>query len=708
MSSIASPPKRRRIESLKSSGDSMARTPSVQCPSIDSAEIWKWTLTKEAIAPCFLRDVLEMKDGSGKDPDFFWLGRIPCRTVRLVGLIVGVSVWEKRTVYMLDDGTAVVDCIYRTASSDNPEPTVKLQGSSGSKDNSVSSTVRPHSSPKKGGFNPSWRTGGQMSFSRSADRRFRVGVCVRIVGRVAKWRDSKQIHINEIDLCTSPNEEPIHWRTVRGLHRTRYAIDAEGGGPFIIPKLSPPSTDVANGLVNDETQGALITPRKDRSKAAGSDIPDWCPSSASSSSATDSDALNSSPIRVHPGGSTSTSRRAPDFVRLRHPARLRSHDLTANTFKIYVKYYMDHAPDLKDLSEDSDDEGTESGRCTPTPSSRQRQQSRGELTPRPAPRRDNSLRDHTHIINNTTSTIPGFTLSYLRRVPALGYMALRVVEAEARRRAREEKKGAKDTTEGKARSQSVRHPTREKENTGSQAKHPASYAGAQSATARESPHPKMKRLFIHAIRKLYDEGSIVISDGPARSCASLERAYSQNLTNIDDSSLWKLSSTAANCANTSIMSSVSMLSHRNVLDIDESLFSVKGGDNSSRLDAYRAYVQHADDDDAALSDPREDEESYVPLSPAYLGPMVERVITQLMERAKKSSAPARAKQSASAPASQAGPNAVEITACLKRQDGRWARVGEWAVNEALELLEAEGRVWVVRGEGSDRRWERCL
>ena len=31
--------------------------------------------------------------------DFFWLGRVPCRTVLLVGLVVGVQVYERRICY---------------------------------------------------------------------------------------------------------------------------------------------------------------------------------------------------------------------------------------------------------------------------------------------------------------------------------------------------------------------------------------------------------------------------------------------------------------------------------------------------------------------------------------------------------------------------------------------------------------------------------
>lgn len=76
-------------------------------------DIWQWTLTKEAIAPCFVRDVLDMRQSnSGSysicrqlhltrslDADFFWLGYTPCRTVLLVGMVVAVQTYDKRAIY---------------------------------------------------------------------------------------------------------------------------------------------------------------------------------------------------------------------------------------------------------------------------------------------------------------------------------------------------------------------------------------------------------------------------------------------------------------------------------------------------------------------------------------------------------------------------------------------------------------------------------
>ena len=34
-----------------------------------------------------------------QDHDFFWLGRVPCRSVKLVGMVVGVIIYEKRIIY---------------------------------------------------------------------------------------------------------------------------------------------------------------------------------------------------------------------------------------------------------------------------------------------------------------------------------------------------------------------------------------------------------------------------------------------------------------------------------------------------------------------------------------------------------------------------------------------------------------------------------
>jgi hypothetical protein len=35
----------------------------------------------------------------GIGADFYWLGRVPCRTVCLIGLVVGLQVFESKILY---------------------------------------------------------------------------------------------------------------------------------------------------------------------------------------------------------------------------------------------------------------------------------------------------------------------------------------------------------------------------------------------------------------------------------------------------------------------------------------------------------------------------------------------------------------------------------------------------------------------------------
>lgn len=75
--------------------------------------------------------ITEQVEWNTTDLDFYWLGRVPCRSVRLVGTIVGIRDYETRRMYssklhcelstdamtyiriLVDDGTAVIDCIHR-------------------------------------------------------------------------------------------------------------------------------------------------------------------------------------------------------------------------------------------------------------------------------------------------------------------------------------------------------------------------------------------------------------------------------------------------------------------------------------------------------------------------------------------------------------------------------------------------------------------
>lgn len=174
----------------------------------------------------------------------------------------------------------------------------------------------------------------------------------------------------------------------------------------------------------------------------------------------------------------------------------------------------------------------------------------------------------------------------------------------------------------------------------------------KSNASKLSRHDRIKRLFRQAILKLCDDGDIVIWDGP-------KRVWQQDWGG-DASRLWRMDATA---------------------DITASSWAETTGS-----------VSCDQDEEDELSEPLPDEESYVCLTPSHLGKYVEVAIRDILHRPKTLGREA-----------PKGPTKAEILALL-RADGRWRRVGDWAVEEALTWLKEEERVWDV-GEG---RWELTL
>ena len=127
-------------ETNRDSGETQQSSLSGRSRCISSDEsIARWVFNRASIAPCFVRDVFEMQDGNlGEfnhiivvavplhgvvlpitmplsiiiyashhrsnfifvlEQDYFWLGRVPCRTVRVVGMVVGVDEFDEMARY---------------------------------------------------------------------------------------------------------------------------------------------------------------------------------------------------------------------------------------------------------------------------------------------------------------------------------------------------------------------------------------------------------------------------------------------------------------------------------------------------------------------------------------------------------------------------------------------------------------------------------
>nr|GAT54449.1 predicted protein [Mycena chlorophos] len=357
--------------------------------SLDAEQLnalWQWTLTLEAVAECLVQDVFGARESGQKGPsEFYWIGRVPCRTVRLIGIVVGVQIYESRIAYSVDDGTGVIECQER------PVPT---KGDTNELEASVS-----------------------------------LGQTVVVVGRISPSRESRKILADSIAGCRSPSEEPRHWLAVRDLHASHYSLDE----PFVIPERPPPPSSTYTPSTPQHHTHALRpqTPSTRSTFAASS------PLQAPSSPQSQSSALQSP-------------------QKLRHPSKLRSRDLTGNTFRIYLKHYLYTAADRQPLSEPS----------TPTRSA-----------PHPKP-------------SSSSAPPRGFTVSYLRRVPSLALLAKQVAHAEWKRRALDEYNKAK-----------------------AQGEHPPKPKPEKDPRKRRA---RTKRLFGWALQQMMKDGDVVSWEGERR------------------------------------------------------------------------------------------------------------------------------------------------------------------------------------------------
>ncbi|OBZ67353.1 hypothetical protein A0H81_12676, partial [Grifola frondosa] len=637
------------------------------------AEIWRWTLTKDAIAPCFVRDVIEMRESTAKDAEYFWLGRVPCRSVRLVGIIVGVQTYERRTLYTLDDGTGVVDCSFRHP---NPQPSPSKRQSR-STDKGKGKEKEKYTSKNTPSFadylppprsTPASSTSSKLANFLQGPRPIaEVGMPVCVVGRVTNKHKERFIVIDTIG---------------KSCHEIAY-LQADWDHPDRARTLGLGAHTAQDKLLSLWCRGRYAFHRPAlRTISAAVPVPDaQCDADPS---ATGMPQVPTTPVSVRSmsvDGSPSTvaEELSPKGVvgeegkqsppRLRHPVRLRTRDLTANTFRIYLKHYMDHAPvppvpqrsRSRSVSPTPYPRSSRGGLETPTKSRSCANQLDAEPTPRPTrmtPMLWGDRTPRTSTLNavymigdmdDDDERIFGCTLGHLRRVPELALLARRVVDAEGRRRVREERKRAREAGTN-AREQQQK----------------------ESERAMGPRGPRMKRLFQYAVRELFKEGSIVLWDGPVRPHPAPASALPSA------SQLWKANTSGSTAASASTISTGSAI-------------------------RYERY----DDEMDELSDAPPGEEAYVPLTPVYFAPVVENAIRDIMASHARAPPPTKRTHTGVVlahllaqqdPGSPPGPTPGELLAWLRRRDERWARVGEWSVNEALEWESVRGAV--VCGEGA--------
>jgi hypothetical protein len=342
-------------------------------------------------------------------------------------------------------------------------------------------------------------------------------------------------------------------------------------------------------------------------------------------------------------------------------------------------------PSESDLEEDSDDmdsiavaidktpmtptkkRSAPGDECTPRLSCR----ASALLTPRPRPRPSPASRLDRDGHGDDNEAAMGCTLSFLLRVPELSNLARRVVQAEMRRREKTRQSQAQAQAQAQSGAVSV-DTSREQRRV------------ASSSSTAEGSLPKVQRLFSWAIRRLYQDGSIIIWDGSALSASVLEPHMA-----LDSSALYRSSR------------------------LGNTVHSSSGGPSSRLFSRYGGIHQPADDDSMEdLSDPPSDEEAYASLSTSYLATQVEQAIRSLtaLQTTRRKGANENTYMGPAVSRRRLlplpGPTKEDITTHLKRGDDRWKRINGWAVQEALGWLRDNGRVWQV-SEDDGGRWELC-
>ncbi|KAG6332009.1 hypothetical protein ID866_7082 [Astraeus odoratus] len=569
-------------------------------------------------------------------------------------MVVGVQTYEKRTIYTLDDGTEVIDCVFRHPVPAKPDSTTAAESKKAPQRTSPKRQKLPASSIEP--------TEPPLPVAE-------VGYPVRVIGRVARHYQSRQIIAESIELCKSALDESTHWLRVVELHKSKYSIAL----PFVIPpptsagceyatplaenasvfttteavyedpvsyKLAPPAPPQQMQAYNSRAQVVQKV-----SSAGAARVP-WSPTASSVVSSTPS-----SPVKE---SSAMEGLRSPSRPKLRHPSRLHSRDLVSNTFRLYLKHYMDNANTVLNPKNRCHESRSSLGSEDRTPTKRRvldnHHNDNEQWTPRPFSL--GSKKDFQSSHQPQPPPVLGFTLSHLRRVPELDLLAARIVRAEMRRRMKAEKAetGQRTQTQLGVSSRTAATPFM---NTSNSIKPRTS-----KQHAHDPPRAKMKRLFQWALVRLYEEGSIVLWDGPSHPLPSTVPGLG---TQIGATSL-----TSSTPGNDTVFFSESA-----------SLFSTSHSSTAAGLSL------EGDESTGYVSDPPSNEDAYVPLTPELLSVHVKDAIIAL-KRKRQGRGTSNGRREDSSMSDDLKPE--DITAYLRRTDGRWENIGVWAVEEALEVL----------------------
>ncbi|CCA71891.1 hypothetical protein PIIN_05826 [Serendipita indica DSM 11827] len=627
--------------------------------TLNANSLFQYTHSTTGFAPCFLRDLAKMTTTNVGGSRYYWLGNVPLVVVRVVAIIVGVDVWEQKSRILLDDGTALVQGSYRHVQElvDESDEQSKSQVGKSSRELPKRKQVRYVPRPVPA-----------------------TGTAVIVLGKP----DGQRMKIDELTPC-SYMEEAAHIIRVVDLHKTKYSQpftlpESTSSGPHNMVPLAIPMTPPRRSREDgeDSEQDHDWTPRAKRHRRDDVELETPRPrqtgarahspaeSVSSVASSAHSALLSPTKYLVPPLFPASTRSHLPSstiqplssetsfgvssnkastetglntMARLRHPARRKGKDLNVDMFRLYVQYYIHtvhahaHAQALaKRFHASSSSASTKGANCPPRRMETGGSSSRnGKLKTREQKERELFASDEER---------RGFALGYLRRVPELQEMAIRVVNQQRKTMRTTKRKKDEDVAETKRKDKEKAHDTRK----------------------------YVKRLFIETTRTLYQQGAIVLHTGGARKWSREEAEWVNSLR------IWKLK------GDEDMSQSMDMSSR--TLDISSTTLG-----DTTRVSGI------AEGTDMVLSDLDEEEESYIPTSVDVLAQPVLLALRDALKRAKFNNAADARDRNAIAYKVQ-GVSEEDILESLHAMDDTWARV--WDVGETLVYLENAGLTYLYK------------
>ncbi|KAG1726609.1 hypothetical protein EDD22DRAFT_961390 [Suillus occidentalis] len=208
-------------------------TNSLQFPSTHDMYIWANTI--KAKAPCFIRDILAMREiaTKGSNGSLYWLGHIPCHIVHIVGVLVGINVSDRSTVYTVNDSTAVIECMLR-----HPPPYANVDRKSMSAEE--------------------WRALCKI-IPPPPPHVTAIGYLVEVIGTVMPFHGGCWITAISMKGCESTNDQWKHWVTVIELHKSKYSVPK----PFKIP------LEKDSDVLQNSVKGSVSEPSSQTSCSTG-------------------------------------------------------------------------------------------------------------------------------------------------------------------------------------------------------------------------------------------------------------------------------------------------------------------------------------------------------------------------------------------------------------------------------------------------------